>query len=185
MVSGLDPGTVVAGTGGGPAGTVSSTVGLLHNKVDKMVRLMVETSENQKKMNKVLQDLLKVGVVSKTEPNNSGGGGGGEGEENGERRKRRRERERSSERREERSGGGSSKRSRSPEVSESVSTTTPIDHEFEEMKWAMNMTLIGDGHWKTFTSVEDIKNIVQRMEKKVHFKVSPYIPPQEIVFHFC
>ena len=35
-------------------------VGLLHNKVDKMVRLMVETSENQKKMNKVLQDLLKV-----------------------------------------------------------------------------------------------------------------------------
>ena len=59
-----------------------------------------------------------------------------------------------------------------------------IDHEFEEMKWAMNMTLIGDGHWKTFTSVEDIKNIVQRMEKKVHFKVSHYIP-QEIVFHFC
>ena len=32
---------------------MSSTVGLLHNKVDKMVRLMVETSENQKKMNKV------------------------------------------------------------------------------------------------------------------------------------
>merc|ERR1719341_2541185 len=92
VVSGLDPGTVVAGTGGGPAGTVSSTVGLLHNKVDKMVRLMVETSENQKKMNKVLQDLLKVGVVSKTEVNNSVGGGGEE--ENGERRKRKRERER-------------------------------------------------------------------------------------------
>ena len=52
-MSGLDPGTVVAGSGGGAAGTVSSTVGLLHNKVDKMVRLMVETSENQKKMNKV------------------------------------------------------------------------------------------------------------------------------------
>ena len=31
----------------------SSTMGLLHNKVDKMIRLMVETSENQKKMNKV------------------------------------------------------------------------------------------------------------------------------------
>ena len=75
-MSGLDPGTVVAGSGGGAAGTVSSTVGLLHNKVDKMVRLMVETSENQKKMNKVLQDLLKVGVVSKTEVNNSVGGGG-------------------------------------------------------------------------------------------------------------
>ena len=59
-MSGLDPGTVVAGSGGGAAGTVSSTVGLLHNKVDKMVRLMVETGENQKKMNKVLQDLLKV-----------------------------------------------------------------------------------------------------------------------------
>ena len=41
-------------------------MGLLHNKVDKMVRLMVETSENQKKMNKVLQDLLK---VSKNIPN--------------------------------------------------------------------------------------------------------------------
>ena len=136
-----------------------------------MVRLMVETSENQKKMNKVLQDLLKVGVVSKTEPNNSGGGGGGEGEENGERRKRRRERERSSERREERSGGGSSKRSRSPEVSESVSTTTPIDHEFEEMKWGLNMALIGDGHWKSFNIVEDIQNIVSRMDRKVNLRV--------------
>ena len=160
-MSGLDPGTVVAGSGGGAAGTVSSTVGLLHNKVDKMVRLMVETSENQKKMNKVLQDLLKVGVVSKTEPNNVGG----EGEENGERRKRRRERERSSERRDERSG---SKRSRSPEVSEAVSTTTPIDHEFEEMKWGLNMALIGDGHWKSFNIVEDIQNIVSRMERKVN-----------------
>ena len=169
VVSGLDPGTVVAGTGGGPAGTVSSTVGLLHNKVDKMVRLMVETSENQKKMNKVLQDLLKVGVVSKTEANNSVGGGGEE--ENGERRKRRRERERSSERRDERSGGGSSKRSRSPEASESVSTTTPIDHEFEEMKWGLNMALIGDGHWKSFNIVEDIQNIVSRMDRKVNLRV--------------
>ena len=44
----------------------SSTMGLLHNKVDKMIRLMVETSENQKKMNKVLQDLLKSGF-NKTE----------------------------------------------------------------------------------------------------------------------
>ena len=40
---------------------MSSTVGLLHNKVDKMVRLMVETSENQKKMNKTLGELLKSG----------------------------------------------------------------------------------------------------------------------------
>ena len=165
MVSGLDPGTVVAGTGTGAVGTVSSTVGLLHNKVDKMVRLMVETSENQKKMNKVLQDLLKVGVVSKTEPNSVGGE-----EENGERRKRRRERERSSERRDERSGGGG-KRSRSPEASESVSTTTPIDHEFEEMKWGLNMALIGDGHWKSFNIVEDIQNIVSRMERKVNLRV--------------
>ena len=64
MVSGLDAGAVVvAGAkGDGAKETVSSTVGLLHNKVDKMVRLMVETSENQKKMNKVLQDLLKVSI---------------------------------------------------------------------------------------------------------------------------
>jgi len=46
-----------------------------------------------------------------------------------------------------------------------------IDHEFEEMKWALNMALIGDSHWKSFTSVDDIKNIIQRMEKKVNFKV--------------
>ena len=45
----------------------SSTVGLLHNKVDKMIRLMVETSENQKKMNRVLQDLLKYGGIWKNE----------------------------------------------------------------------------------------------------------------------
>merc|ERR1711874_422363 len=54
-------------TGGG---MVSSTVGLLHNKVDKMIRLMVETSENQKKMNKVLQDLLKVGFVKQANVEN-------------------------------------------------------------------------------------------------------------------
>ena len=46
-----------------------------------------------------------------------------------------------------------------------------IDHEFEEMKWALNMALIGDCHWKSLTSVDDIKNMIQRMEKKVNFKV--------------
>merc|ERR1719209_1936769 len=106
VVSGLDPGTVVAGSGGGAAGTVSSTVGLLHNKVDKMVRLMVETSENQKKMNKVLQDLLKVGLV-KTEVV-----GGATEEVDGEKRKRRKEREKSRER-----GESRDKRSRSPDSS--------------------------------------------------------------------
>ena len=38
-------------------------VGPLHDKVDKLVGLMVETSENQKKIYKELQDLLKVGLV--------------------------------------------------------------------------------------------------------------------------
>lgn len=46
-----------------------------------------------------------------------------------------------------------------------------IDHEFEENKWAMNMTLIGDAHWKSLHKVEDTKNVVLRMEKKVNFKV--------------
>ena len=40
---------------------------LLHNKVDKAVRLLAETSENQKKMNRVLQDLLKFGGIWKNE----------------------------------------------------------------------------------------------------------------------
>lgn len=79
MVSSLDAGAVVvAGGKPGEAGakvgtlwkmenmceqeTVSSTVGLLHNKVDKMVRLMVETSENQKKMNKVRICLVRFPV---------------------------------------------------------------------------------------------------------------------------
>ena len=35
------------------------------------------------------------------------------------------------------------------------------------MKWGLNMALIGDGHWKSFHMVEDIKNIVTRMEHKV------------------
>ena len=39
-----------------------------------------------------------------------------------------------------------------------------IDHEFEEMKWGLNMALIGDGHWKSFHMVEDIKNIVTRSD---------------------
>jgi hypothetical protein len=46
-----------------------------------------------------------------------------------------------------------------------------VDHEFEEMKWGLNMALIGDGHWKSFNIVEEIKNIVDRMERKVNFRV--------------
>ena len=33
------------------------------------------------------------------------------------------------------------------------------------------MALIGDGHWKSFNIVEDIHNIVARMEQKVNLKV--------------
>lgn len=165
VVQGLDSGAVVVGAGGDEKGkeTVSSTVGLLHNKVDKMVRLMVETSENQKKMNKVLQDLLKVGFVK----SEVAAGGAEDGE--GEKRKRRKEREKSRER-----GDSRDKRSRSPDSSlEPAVTTMPhqIDHEFEEMKWGLNMALIGDGHWKSFNIVEDIHNIVTRMEKKVNLRV--------------
>ena len=47
-----------------------STAALLHNKVDKAVRLLAETSENQKKMNRVLQDLLKFGGIMKQEGGN-------------------------------------------------------------------------------------------------------------------
>jgi len=164
VVQGLDSGAVVVGAGDERGKeTVSSTVGLLHNKVDKMVRLMVETSENQKKMNKVLQDLLKVGLV-KTEV-----AGGIAEEVDGEKRKRRKEREKSRER-----GDSRDKRSRSPDSSlEPVVSSLPhqIDHEFEEMKWGLNMALIGDGHWKSFNIVDDIHNIVTRMEKKVNLRV--------------
>merc|ERR1719445_1222004 len=164
VVQGLDSGAVVVGSGDERGKeTVSSTVGLLHNKVDKMVRLMVETSENQKKMNKVLQDLLKVGLV-KTEV-----AGGANEEVDGEKRKRRKEREKSRER-----GESRDKRSRSPDSSlEPVVSSLPhqIDHEFEEMKWGLNMALIGDGHWKSFNIVDDIHNIVTRMEKKVNLRV--------------
>merc|ERR1719402_600496 len=59
----------------------------------------------------------------------------------------------------------------SRESTEEVSTTTPIDHEFEEMKWGLNMAMIGDGHWKSFNIVEDIQNIVSRMERKVNLRV--------------
>merc|ERR1719189_483203 len=64
VVQGMDSGVLPTGDGEKSRDqTASSTMGLLHNKVDKMIRLMVETSENQKKMNKVLQDLLKSGFV--------------------------------------------------------------------------------------------------------------------------
>ena len=68
-----------------------------------------------------------------------------------------------------------SKRSRSPDLinHEPAVNNGPhqIDHEFEEMKWGLNMALIGDGHWKSFHMVEDIKNMVNRMESKVNFRV--------------
>ena len=64
VVQGMDGGSVSIGGDGEKTKDAlagSSTVGLLHNKVDKMIRLMVETSENQKKMNKTLGELLKSG----------------------------------------------------------------------------------------------------------------------------
>ena len=74
-----------------------------------------------------------------------------------------------------REGRSESKRSRSPDLSnhEPAVNNGPhqIDHEFEEMKWGLNMALIGDGHWKSFHMVEDIKNMVNRMESKVNFRV--------------
>ena len=70
-------------------------MGLLHNKVDKMIRLMVETSENQKKMNKVLQDLLKTGTANLVTSNNSSSSGPAE---EGESERKRRRRDRSKER---------------------------------------------------------------------------------------
>ena len=52
-----------------------------------------------------------------------------------------------------------------------VMPPTTLDHEYEEMKWGLNMTLIGDAHWKSLMSVDDIKNMVERMGKKVNFRV--------------
>ena len=46
-----------------------------------------------------------------------------------------------------------------------------IDHEFEENKWALNMTLIGDALWKSMYKVNDLKTQIVKMEKKVNFKV--------------
>jgi len=171
MVQGLDLGGVIKtdGKDNKVDPVAGSTAALLHNKVDKVVRVISETSENQKKMNRVLQDLIKFGGMTRPELEL----------EPEEKKKKKKEKEKEKE-------GGRRKRSRSRSTekkrrSRSHSVERPpvqqvhppaaIDHEFEEMKWAMNMTLIGDGHWKAFTAVDDIKNIVQRMEKKVHFKI--------------
>merc|ERR1719158_550943 len=88
------------------------------------------------------------------------------------RHRRKRERERSRDRSGERTS--KDKRSRSPDSSLEPQPAPPpvaIDHEFEEMKWGLNMAMIGDGHWKSFNIVEDIQNIVSRMERKVNFRV--------------
>ena len=73
---------------------------------------------------------------------------GGEREREGERKRRRRDRDRSRDR--ETEASKPDKRSRSPDSSiESSSLQTGpgagggIDHEFEEMKWGLNMALIG------------------------------------------
>merc|ERR1719232_2520034 len=172
VVQGMDGGSMSSMGGDGEKNkdtlAGSSTVGLLHNKVDKMIRLMVETSENQKKMNKTLGELLKSGFHKAETPSTSTPAVPDEGGD------RERSRERETE------PVTKDKRSRSPDSSiESSSLQTGpvsatgggIDHEFEEMKWGLNMALIGDGHWKSFHMVEDIHNIVSRMEAKVNFRV--------------
>jgi len=173
VVQGMDGGQVSISADGDKTRDVmanSSTVGLLHNKVDKMIRLMVETSENQKKMNKVLQDLLKSGFVKNE---NSSTNGGEETHGENDKKRKRKERDRSRDRESE--PVSKDKRSRSPDSSIDTQLNVggghQIDHEFEEMKWGLNMALIGDGHWKSFHMVEDIHNIVSRMEHKVNFRV--------------
>ena len=125
-----------------------------------MIRLIVETSENQKKMNKTLGELLNFHKAETPSACNLSILGnivspyllhaatpivpeeGREGE------RKRRDRDRSRHRETEVSKPD--KRSRSPDSSiESSSRQTGlgagggIDHEFEEMKWGLNMALIG------------------------------------------
>ena len=45
--------------------TMSGNTALLHNKIDKSIRILAETSENQKKMNKVLTELIKYNGIMK------------------------------------------------------------------------------------------------------------------------
>jgi len=173
VVQGLDVGEVVKVDGKEVKSDplAGSSAMLLHNKVDKAVRLLAETSENQKKMNRVLQDLLKFGGIWKNENEV-------EVEETKKKKKKEKdkERDRSRGRERKRSRSRSTEKRRRSESAErqAVQQVLPpaaIDHEFEEMKWALNMTLVGDAHWNCMYSVEDIKNIVQRMERKVNFKV--------------
>jgi len=174
VVQGLDIGGVVKldGKGDGKVDPMAgSTAALLHNKVDKAIRILAETSENQRKMNKVLQDLIKFNGIIKSEQDT-------EVEEKKPKKKKDKDKER------DRSRGRKRSRSRSAEkrrrsrsgsgdrvMIKQVMPPAAIDVEYEEMKWALNMTLIGDMHWKSLTSVDDIKSIVLRMDRKVNFKV--------------
>ena len=97
---------------GSSSGMVSSTVQLLHNKVDKMIRLMVETSEGQKKMNKVLGDLVRNnGFTKQTNLKN------GEEEDSKKKKKKDKERDKSRERDRKSPDRDSVNRSRSSERS--------------------------------------------------------------------
>merc|ERR1719219_940886 len=100
---------------------------------------MVETSENQKEMNKVLQDLLKSGFVKQAVVEN--------GEEE-EKKKRKKDKDKDKEREKEKERERKESPEREPVMTPQPQHTVPppqIDHEFEEMKWANNLALIGDG----------------------------------------
>jgi len=176
VVQGLDLGGVVKldGKGDGKIDPMAgSTASLLHNKMDKAIRFLAENTENQKKMNKVLQDLIKYTALMRQEHE-------ADGDDKKPKKKKDKDKEREKSRAKDRKRSRSrstEKRRRSRSASserlkvQQVLPPAAIDHEFEEMKWALNMALIGDCHWKSLTSVDDIKNIIQRMEKKVNFKV--------------
>jgi len=176
VVQGLDLGGVVKldGKGDGKIDPMAgSTASLLHNKMDKAIRFLAENTENQKKMNKVLQDLIKYTALMRQEHE-------ADGEDKKPKKKKDKDKEKEKNRGKDRKRSRSrstEKRRRSRSTSsdrmkvQQVLPPAAIDHEFEEMKWALNMALIGDCHWKSLTSVDDIKNMIQRMEKKVNFKV--------------
>merc|ERR1719414_398399 len=155
----------------------------LHNKIDKMIRLLSDVTETQKKNSKVLQHLQKAHEAQAQK-------------EQDEIEKLKKTRYSASlpsnlaavaskdpgckspkpEDVKLKSAIFSEKNSKDGATENNSISKSPIKPPLppdphEELRWGENMILVGDTFWRSFLRLEDVKNTVDKMEQAVQFRI--------------
>ena len=162
--------------------TAAYSVESLHNKVDKLIRLLSDVAENQKKNSKIISQLQKANEAQAQK----------EQDELEKLKKTRfsaslpsnivaiasKEVGPTTPKPEEivlKSSILTDKKK--DEVDDAGITSSPLQppkppDPLEEIRWGENMVLVGDTFWRSFLRLDDVKIIVDKMEKGVRFRIN-------------